>query len=94
MNPEFQVHILTTEGVEKAQKIAAIFDGALNDLKAVCPEGRGLSIVKTKLEEASFFAKKAMASDPANQRQPDSIGIADLLPTEPSNSEAAASEAA
>lgn len=68
MNQEFQVHILAENGIDKAKEIAAIFDTALNDLKEVCPEGRSFSIVKTKLEEACFFAKKAMASDPVNQK--------------------------
>lgn len=61
MNKEFQVHMLTEDGKSKAQAIASAFDECLEKLKGLCPEGRELSIVKTKLEEASFFAKKAMA---------------------------------
>lgn len=68
MNQEFQVHILAQNGIDKAQEIAAVFDTALNQLKEICPESRSFSIVKTKLEEACFFAKKAMASDPTNQK--------------------------
>ncbi|MEE9510329.1 MAG: hypothetical protein V3V81_07535 [Candidatus Bathyarchaeia archaeon] len=62
MNKEFDVHILTEDGIGKAKEIATIFNNTLNLLKIVCPDGREFSIVKTKLEEACFFAKKAMAS--------------------------------
>ena len=61
MNSEFYVHILTEEGLEKAQYIANCFDTLLSDLSVICPDGREFSIAKTKLEEACFFAKKAMA---------------------------------
>jgi len=63
---EFTVHMLNTAGKEKAGHIASVFDRCLSELLEVCPAGRELSIVRTKLEEAAFFAKKAMASDPAN----------------------------
>lgn len=68
LNPEFKVHILNETGIFKAHRIAQKFDELLNNLKDLCPEGRELSIVKTKLEEASFFAKKSMAKDINNQK--------------------------
>lgn len=68
MNKEFEVHLLNDAGIGKAKEIALAFDSLLNHLSDLCPEGRELSIVKTKLEEASFFAKKSMAIDPANQK--------------------------
>ena len=68
-NSEFEVHMLNEMGILKAKEIRITFDNCLNKLKDICPEGRCLSIVKTKLEEACFFAKKAMASDPSNQRE-------------------------
>jgi hypothetical protein len=68
VNTEFEVHMLNTDGVRKANLIAEIFDSALNDLNKVCPPSRESAIVRTKLEEACFFAKKAMASDPANHK--------------------------
>ena len=68
MNKEFQVHLLNDAGIEKAQKIAADFDTLLESIKSYLPESRELSIVKTKLEEASFFAKKGMSNDASNQK--------------------------
>ncbi len=71
MNNEFEVHILTEDGIRKAKEIATVFDDALNLLKIVCPDGREFSIVKTKLEEACFFAKKSMASANVKDDQSD-----------------------
>lgn len=66
MHPAFQVHMLNKVGKKKASDIAAAFDGLLLGLQTICPPGRELSLVITKLEEASFFAKKAMANQPEN----------------------------
>lgn len=63
---EFAVHILNANGKEKAQLIADVFDLALNQLEVLCVPGRELALVRTKLEEACFFAKKSMASDSSN----------------------------
>jgi hypothetical protein len=63
----FQVHMLNEEGKARARDIANDFDILLQNLRANCPEGREFSIVKTKLEEAAFFAKKAMANVKENQ---------------------------
>jgi len=68
MNKEFEVHLLNETGIERAKVIALMFDQLLDDLKTQVPEGREFSIVKTKLEEASFFAKKGMAIAKENQR--------------------------
>ena len=66
MNKEFQVHMLNDAGKAKATEIAEAFDACLEKLVVLCPAGRELALVRTKLEEASFFAKKAMASAPGN----------------------------
>lgn len=58
----FKVHILNDSGKEKANLIAESFDGLIIYLSKLCPANREFSIVKTKLEEACFFAKKSMAS--------------------------------
>lgn len=67
LNKEFKVYKLNDEGIDKAVEIAVVFDNLLNQLEMLCSEGREFSIVKTKLEEACFFAKKSIAVDPANQ---------------------------
>lgn len=68
MHSEFAVHMLNDGGKEKAGVIAEIFDDALTALEEVIGiQGREVAIVRTKLEEASFFAKKAMATSPSNQ---------------------------
>lgn len=63
---EFEVHMLNEAGKVKAKAIAETFDECLTKLVELCPAGRELAIVRTKLEEACFFAKKAMANDPGN----------------------------
>lgn len=63
----FQFHKLNDGGIKNAVIIADAFTQLLETLKRYCPEGREFSIVKTKLEEASFFSKKAMAVKEENQ---------------------------
>lgn len=61
LHPEFAVHTLNEEGKKMAVRIGCIFHNALTELEMVCPSGREMALVKTKMEEACFFAKKAMA---------------------------------
>ena len=71
MKTLFKVHILNEQGIQNAKDMAVKFDELLNWLEttAKCQQGRELSIVMTKLEEACFFAKKAMAMNSENQKQ-------------------------
>lgn len=69
MNKEFEVHKLNEPGINNAKKIASMFNQLIEELKTVCPDGREFSIVRTKLEEACFFAKKSMASRTFNQAE-------------------------
>jgi len=67
MHNEFTVHMLNESGKAKAARIASAFDQLLTELEDIAPgPSREMSIAKTKLEEASFFAKKAMACRPEN----------------------------
>lgn len=68
MRPEFEVHLLNVRGQQKAKAIAEAFDRLLGEIEQIVPpSGRNIAIVKTKLEEACFFAKKAMAIHLDNQ---------------------------
>jgi len=68
MDPLFQVHKLNPGGQTKAAFVASAFDDLLSNIQGHCPVNtREFSLVKTHLEEACFFAKKAIANDPANQ---------------------------
>ena len=70
MDKLFEVHILNEHGRELAKALTGEFYGFLCSIEGMCgKEGREMAIVRTKLEEACFFAKKAMASVPANQQQ-------------------------
>lgn len=72
----FKSYILNKDGINKAQQQGLMFEEFHNSLHALTfdgvdsdkPfEGREWAIVKTKLEEAAFFAKKAMAVQTKNQ---------------------------
>ena len=63
----FEVHLLNAQGKQKAAEIALSFSDLLNRLEAVCPPSRELSIVKTHLQDASFYAKRCMAAQPENR---------------------------
>lgn len=68
-NEQFSVTRLNEIGLQKSALIRDHFDNLLNQLQLdLCVEGREFNIVKTKLEEACFFAKKAMAINLVNQQ--------------------------
>lgn len=68
MDALFRVHKLNKAGFAKADFVANAFNDLLANLMVHLPaNGREVAIVRTKLEEACFFAKKAIANDPANQ---------------------------
>jgi hypothetical protein len=70
MDKAYALHTLTLNatGKSRANDIAEAFDGLLAELVTMNPEtSREMSMVRTKLEEACFFATKAMAIKPENQ---------------------------
>jgi hypothetical protein len=69
MNTLFEVHMLNEKGQGLAKSLAGEFYGFLCSIEGMCgTEGREMAIARTKLEEACFFAKKAMASRKENQQ--------------------------
>lgn len=67
---EFAVHMLNDVGKEKAGALAILFSDCLGAVESIVgSQGREMAIVRTKMEEASFFAKKGMAVQPGNQQQ-------------------------
>ncbi len=68
MANEFTVHRLNPPGLDKADRLAKVFENLVNDLDAIgIGTGHERAVVITKLQEASFFAKRGMALDPTNQ---------------------------
>lgn len=66
---EFAVHMLNDQGKQKAAQIADSLSVCLDNLESIVgSSGREMAIVRTKMEEASFFAKKGMAVQPGNQQ--------------------------
>ena len=71
MSPLFDFHELNALGIGQAKQIAQVFDETRLFLLDRCGGSpREWAIVQTKLEEACFFAKKAMAVQPTNQKAP------------------------
>lgn len=60
-NELFRFHKLTEEGQAHAVTIAEAFNDLVNAVDHLCPHCREYSLAMTKLEEACFFVKKAMA---------------------------------
>jgi len=58
---------LNAVGVAKAQNIRELFTLLLADLENTCPVSRELAIVRTKLEEASFYAVKSLGKEKENK---------------------------
>ena len=65
---EFAVHWLNDDGRVKSENVAVIVSNCLTELEKECGiDGREMAIVRTKLQEACFFAKRAMAVKKENQ---------------------------
>jgi hypothetical protein len=67
IRPEFAVHLLNDDGIQKAETLAAIFSSTLDAIERIVPAGRERALVITKMQEAAFFAKRGIAIDPLNQ---------------------------
>lgn len=66
MNKEFEFIKLKNEAIRECNEVATLFSIFWDNLQTMCPPGRELSLVKTKLQEACFFAKKSISLEPSN----------------------------
>lgn len=65
---EFKSRRLNEIGEVAAAEVAQAFSDFLDAIEALCgADGREMAIVRTKLQEASFFAKRALVERPENQ---------------------------
>lgn len=67
MSGEFDVHRLNAVGLQRCDVIAEDFDTLLADIEKHVPAGRERALVVTKLQEACFWAKRAIAVREENQ---------------------------
>ena len=68
INPLFSTVVLSAAGIEKVNVIRDLFTYLLENLEATLPgNSREISIIRTKLEEASFYAVKAVRNYKENQ---------------------------
>lgn len=69
MRQEFSVHMLNQAGIEKASALGEAFSALLDRIDEIAPESsREKALVVTHLQHASFFAKRAVAILPENQK--------------------------
>jgi hypothetical protein len=69
MANEFSVHLLNEQGLAQADKLKRAFEELWGVIESVTPmSSRPKSVVLTKLQEASMWAKRAMAELPENQK--------------------------
>ena len=68
INSLFTFHKLNQKGIDRAVTIAEAYTTLVNLINELVPNNsREKSVAFTKLEEASFFTKKAMAQLEENQ---------------------------
>lgn len=70
MNREFEAYALTGAGIQRINDARKAFNDLLEDIIKIVPAGRELSIARTKLEEACFFAVKGISAHRTNQKNP------------------------
>lgn len=64
---EFSSHVLNERGQARVEQARKDFTALLSALNVHITDARCMSLVRTKLEEAAFFAVKGIALDPENQ---------------------------
>lgn len=65
--PEYSAYYLNKEGSEKVLDVAEGFSKLTDWLEAITPKSRYQELIKTHLEIACMFARKALAEMPEHQ---------------------------
>lgn len=65
----FSTHKLNEKGLKEVIDFKTKLADVIREVEAQMPEGRAKSIFATKIEEASFFGTKALASHPSNHTE-------------------------
>jgi len=68
----FKTHVLNEEGTRRAKAVGESFDALLDRMIELTADGdpRCIAVMRSNLEVACFYAKKAIAISPVNQRDP------------------------
>ena len=66
MSNDFKFIALNDKGRAECQKVEEVFNNAYAILQGLCPSCREFNLVFTKLQEASYFAKKAVSLNEEN----------------------------
>ncbi len=70
LRPEFFDHPTNLNGVTKQLDLVSRFSSMLDDLETVCgKDGREMALVRTHLQEAAFWAQKAVTTRAENQAE-------------------------
>lgn len=67
MRREFTHHRVNEVGQTKLVAIGEGFSRLLDELESLAPEGREMALVRTKLQEACNWARRAVAAHAVNQ---------------------------
>lgn len=67
INPLFGYNRLNETGLQRTEAVRIAFTDLLEKLEQHCGPSREISLVRTKLEECSFFAINAIAGNKENQ---------------------------
>ena len=65
----FETHKLSETGFESVKRFKSHMNKSISAILQSIPEGRDKAIFVTKVEEAMFFATRAIASAPGNHTE-------------------------
>lgn len=67
MRDEFQTVRLNIDGAARLEDVREVFSACLDRVEVLCVNSRERSLAITKLQEAEFWASRAIAMRPENR---------------------------